>query len=208
MFFSQTAILFLLFLLFQSETAARTVFPNFLKAKQHEGLMFFVPCDPFEVMFDIIFFVGFCLVCHWGLFVAQFFFSSFFFLTCYLLQSLKESSCIYISVRRNDFPCPSGKILIQVHVDCRFSIWISWVLLTGPRHSAVCHRSGEGTRMDRKQKQLALLKKKSVISTKGFSQSPRHTAKNVILSKKKTHRKQRNWNVPAQAGEPQCFWCC
>lgn len=55
-FFSQTAILFLLFLLFQSETAARTVFPNFLKVKQHEGLMFFVPCDPFEVMFDIIFF--------------------------------------------------------------------------------------------------------------------------------------------------------
>lgn len=28
-------------------------------------------------------------------------------------------------------------------------------------------------------------KKKSVISTKGFSQSPRHTAKNVILSKTK-----------------------
>lgn len=109
----------------------------------------------------LFFFVRFCLVCHWGLFVAQFFFSSSFFSTCYLLQSLKEISCIYISVRRNDFPCPSGKILIQVHVDCRFSIWISWVLLTGPRHSAVCHRSGEGTRMDRKQKQLALFKKKN-----------------------------------------------
>lgn len=52
---SQTAKLLLRFLLFQSETAVRTV--NFLKEKQHEGLMFFVPCDPFEVMFDLFFFL-------------------------------------------------------------------------------------------------------------------------------------------------------
>lgn len=59
--FCQTAELLLLFLLFQSETVGRTA--NFRKEKQHEGLMFFVLRDPFEVLFDLCFWF-FSVSCH------------------------------------------------------------------------------------------------------------------------------------------------
>lgn len=141
--FSQTAKLLLLFLLFQSETAARTV--NFLKGETTWRFDILCPMWPFwSYVWSFHFFFSF-VSCRWGSLLHN-----FFFWTRYFLQSFKETSYIYISVRRNDFPRPSGKILIQVHVDCKFSTRNSWVVLTGPRHSTVCHHRGQDARTDRK----------------------------------------------------------
>lgn len=162
MFFSQTAILFLLFLLFQSETAARTVFPNFLKAKQHEGLMFFVPCDPFEVMFDIIIFSLAFVSCVVEVFLLHnsFFLLLFFFDVLFTAVFKRKFMYLYFCEKKR-FPLPLRKDFNSS--PCRLQIFYLNLLSSSYRPEALsCLPSQWGGQEDGQETEtISTFKKKN-----------------------------------------------